>query len=120
MAKMYLEDNNAGMDILITDENGHWWYSNIDSNGFYGDAEIYCDGEDPINEALENLRREINEGSTYSAEDWIEEYGNVEQPEPRYDGKMTIDDIDVVCNYELNSFGDLVPMGHDETEWYEV
>ena len=24
---MYLEENNAGKDIFITDLNGHWWYT---------------------------------------------------------------------------------------------
>ena len=119
MAKMYLESNNAGLDILITDENGNWWYSEIDNRGYYGDAEIYCDGEteeERINAALENLRREISNGTTYSADDYIEEVACNESPNPYYDGKMTIDEIDNVCNYN----NDGTPIDHDNIIWYEV
>lgn len=122
MAKMYLEINNGGYDILITDENGHWWYSEL-TNGYYGDANVYCDGEteeERISAALENLRREIAGGTTYSADDYIEEVACNESPNQYYDGKMSIDEIDNVVNYETNSFGDLVPINHDVTEWYEV
>lgn len=121
MAKMYLEINNGGYDILITDENGHWYYSEL-TNGYYGDANVYCNGEteeERVNAALENLRREIA-GNTYSAEEWLDDYADSVEPVKSYDGKMSIDEIDNVVNYEYNSFGDLVPINHDIIEWYEV
>lgn len=119
MAKMYLESNNAGYDILITDENGRWWYANTD-DGKYGDADLYdfdgCDTEaERVEKALANLRREINRG-TYNAEDWIEDFGRDNEPVEVYDGKMGIDEIDNVVNY----YSDGTPIGHDDFDWYEV
>ena len=115
MAKMYLEENNSGRDILITDENGKWFYSSLD-NGFYGEVDVY---EGTVEEAVNNLRNSISEGNTYSAEDWLYDYA--EDHEPVYDGCMTIDDIDEEENYITDIYsGDRHPLDHDITTWYEV
>ena len=44
-ATVYLEHNNGGK-IILYNYNGKWWYENIDSDGFYGDVNIYASNED--------------------------------------------------------------------------
>lgn len=124
MAKMFLEDNNAGREILITDEQGKWWYA--PSGWTYGDADLYPHAEtneEEINIVIDNLRREIANGTTYSAQDFIDDMNDEESAErivEQYSGAMTIDEIDNYVNYTYNTFGDHVRIGHDESCWYEI
>lgn len=124
MAKMYLEENNAGVEILITDEKGRWFYA--PSGSTYGDADLYPDAEDSIeriNKVLDNLRTEIAKGTTYNAEEFLDDMNEEEMEErevKEFKGFMSIDDVDNYENYTTNSFGDSVRLGHDEKVWYEV
>lgn len=79
--------------------------------------------EEAITIVIDNLRREINNGTTYSAQDFIDDMSDEESAErivEQYSGAMTIDEIDNYVNYTYNTFGDRVPVGHDESHWYEI
>lgn len=104
MIKMYIEYNNGGNGILLTDGN-QWIY--LDA------AEITADisAEET---AAENVRNAIENGDLYGAEDLWEELFDEEHHITDYDG-MTLDDIDTAVNYE-----DGMPKNHDVTTWEEI
>ena len=111
----YLEHNNAGK-IILYDYNGKWWYENIDSNGYYGDINMYATNEDGECLSDETIAAELarqyakwetldscffDEGS----ENYVAEYDN-----------MGIEDIDTKVNYD----SDGKPAGHDVTTWAKI
>ena len=114
-ATVYLEHNNGGK-IILYNYNGKWWYENIDSNGFYGDVNIYAtneDGEALTDETIsEELARQYKEWESLDSCFFNEEG---EHYVPEYDN-MDIEDIDAKINY--NSDG--TPIGHDTTTWTEI
>lgn len=124
MAKMFLEINNGGKDILVTDENGHWYYAPTDSN--FGNVDLYPDAEsfeDEVMLVLYTLRCEIKAGTTYGAQDVLDNMSDEEKEEREvkvYEGFMSIDDVDYYENYIKNSFGDRVRRCCDDTLWLEV
>lgn len=124
MAKMFLEINNGGKDILVTDEQGHWYYALVGSN--FGEVDLYPDAEsfeDEVMHVLYSLRREIKAGTTYGAQDVLDDMNDDERAEREveaYHGFKSIDDVDEYENNTFNSFGDLVRLGHDESYWFEV
>lgn len=124
MAKMFLEINNGGKDILVTDEHGHWYYAPVGSN--FGNVDLYPDAEsfeDEVMHVLYMLRREIKAGTTYGAQDVLDDMSDEEREEREieaYHGFKSIDDVDDYENFTSPLFGDRVRLGHDETYWFEV
>ena len=124
MAKMYLEINNGGKDILVTDEHGHWYYAPVGAN--FGEVDIYPDAEsyeEEIENVLYHLRKEIEAGTTYGAQDFLDDMNDEERAEREvkaFHGFQTIDEVDDYENFTDNSFGDHVRLGHDESYWFEV
>ena len=114
-ATVYLEHNNGGK-IILYNYNGKWWYENIDSNGYYGDVNMYATNED--GEALSDetiaaeLARQYKEWESLDScffdegsENYVAEYDN-----------MGIEDIDTKVNYD----SDGKPTGHDVTTWTKI
>ena len=114
-ATVYLEHNNGGK-IILYNYNGKWWYENIDSNGYYGDVNMYDTNED--GEALTDetiaaeLARQYAKWETLDScffdegsENYVAEYDN-----------MGIEDIDTKVNYD----SDGKPTGHDVTTWTKI
>lgn len=124
MAKMFLEINNGGKDILVTDEHGHWYYAPVGSN--FGGVDLYPAAEsfeDEVMHVLYMLRREIKAGTTYGAQDVLDDMDDEEKTAREveaYHGCKSIDDVDYHVNFLDNCFGDHVRLGHDETYWLEV
>lgn len=129
MAKMYLESNNAGLEVLITDEKGRWFYA--PSGSTYGDADLYPDAEDSDDafmKALYNIRTEIAKGTTYNAEEFLDDMNEEEMEErevKEYKGCMNIGEVDEIVNYTTDYNTDItgntkVRLGHDESFWVEV
>lgn len=124
MAKMYLEINNGGKDILVTDEQGNWYYAPVGSN--FGNVDLYPDAEsfpDEVMNVLYSLRREIKAGTTYGAQDVLDDMNDEVRAEREvtvFHGFKSIDDVDEYENTTFNSFGDRVRLGHDESYWFEV
>lgn len=119
MTKMYLESNNAGRELLVTDGKGRWKYFDTDMNGYIGDVDFYPTDDDDIeltDEAFaEYLKEEIKREHIYDAESFIDEYFYDEDAEFVYEGCMTIDDVDNIVNYKNG-----MRLGHDEVAWWEV
>ena len=115
-AKMYIEENNGGKDILITDGEGKWYY--IGAMSHYGDIDLYEEDEDgcdkPIEEIAKNLRNYIAEGAD-NVYDLLGEYGNEEYECIKYRGCLSIEEIDRICNYI-----DDMPSNVDVTRWIEI
>ena len=114
-AKMYVEDNAGGRDILLTDGT-RWWYPELAPTGYFGDVDIY--GPSNIDGTARELRLAIRNGERWTPEDMVDEVvgglsGWTEIDEYR---GMTIEDIDSQVNYN----DDGTPKGHDETIWVEV
>lgn len=124
MAKMYLEINNGGKDILVTDEQGHWYYASTETT--FGEVDLYPECEsfpDEVMHVLYTLRREIKAGTTYGAQDVLDDMNDEERAEREiavFHGFQTINDVDGYVNFTYNSFGDRVRLGHDEAFWLEV
>ena len=124
MAKMFLEINNGGKDILVTDEQGHWFYAPVGSN--FGEVDLYPDAEsfdEEVQNVLYHLRREIEAGTTYDAQDVLDDMNDEERAEREveaYHGFKSIDDVDEYQNFTTTSFGDRVRLDHDESYWFEV
>ena len=119
MAKIYLESNNAGRSLLITDENGRWLYIDTDMNGYIGDVDFYPTDEDGVGLSDESfaeyLKSEIERNERiYDAEDFEDEFFN-EDAEYVYKDCMTIDDIDNIVNYKNG-----IRKQCDDTKWWEV
>lgn len=125
MAKMYLEINKAGKDILITDENGYWCYAPTEDLHF-GKVNLYPNAksfEDEVMYVLYMLRREIKAGTTYSAQDVLDNMSDEEREESEiaaYHGFKSIDDVNNHENFERSSSGDRVRRRCDDTLWLEV
>ncbi len=69
------------------------------------------------------LRREIKAGTTYSAQDVLDDMSDEEKAEREieaYHGFKSIDDVDEHENFTSLLFGDRVRIGHDEIYWLEV
>lgn len=82
MAKMFLAVYNGGRDILITDEQGHWYYTGTSVGGYYGEANLFPPADDPddsIQQAVANLTNAIIFGTTYGAEEWLNAYPEEER-----------------------------------------
>jgi len=111
--EMYLEINNGNSGLLISDENKTWYY--------FDSSEISCKIDpNEIDTTIETIRKAIENGDLYSAEDFISEYENDEKYLVKeYEG-LTIADIDELENYETTYCGDRVPRNHDITSWYKI
>ena len=132
--KMYLMEDNGGYSLLIYDaEKSAWYCVETGSNGYIGNVYIYpivkedADGWE-IEETAEHIAKRIAEGvrsgDIYGADDFINDsFTDDEYREkchiPEWDG-MTINEIDTDCNYTTNSCGDVIPLGHDYTSFYEI
>lgn len=125
MNKMYLENNNAGRVILVTD-GVHWYAWDGAPSGYVGDIDLYRQYIDENGEEIEctdeqianDIREGIKAGAIYSADDFIIENNADELAEheiENYHG-MTIDDIDRRVNYTSDGY----PLGHDITSWIEI
>jgi len=118
MNRMYLEINNAGRCLLVT--NGANWY-NIEptSNGFIGDIDIYADDLND-EEIAESIRQGTTSGAIYNADEMIEDACNEDNEISEYYG-MTLPDIDRLVNYEDDlTSGDIFPKTHDKISWIEI
>lgn len=97
MSKMYLQSDNGGYGLLITDERGAWWYWSE-----YGLP--IClnerDEADRLSDELnaEKIRRAIANGDLYDADDFVSECDD-EHHIKEYTGLMN---IDAVSAYENN------------------
>lgn len=114
-AKMYVEDNAGGRDILLTDGN-HWWYADLAPTGYLGDVDVYGPGN--IDGTARDIRTAIRNGEMWTPDEMVDEVvgglsGWTEIAD--YQG-MTIEDIDSLVNYNEDG----TPKGHDETTWIEV
>lgn len=124
-ACMYLQRDNGDGGLLISDENGNWYYFNaseiIPHSIIYPKKALIADNEtDKINAMIESIRSAIETGDLYSAEDFISEYENDEKYLVKeYEG-LTIADIDELENYETTYCGDRVPRNHDVVSWYKI
>ena len=114
-ATVYLEHNNAGK-IILYNYNGKWWYEDIDSNGYYGDINMYATNEDGEYLSDEDVAAELARQYTNweildscffveDSEHYISEYDN-----------MSIEDI----NAKENCDSDGTPIGHDTTTWTKI
>lgn len=104
MIKMYIEYNNGGSCLLLTDGT-RWMY--LDA------TEIVPDISEEET-AAENVKNAIESGDLYGAEDLWEECFDDEHHISEYDG-LTLDEIDTAVNYENG-----MPKGHDCTTWEEI
>lgn len=124
MAKMFLEINNCGKDILVTDEHGHWYYMSTGST--FGNVNLYPDAEsfpDEVMHVLYMLRREIKAGTTYGAQDVLDNMNDDERAEQEvtvFHGLQTIDDVDKYVNFIYTDSCDHVRRAYDEAFWLEV
>lgn len=100
MSKMYLQSDNGGYGLLITDGAGHWYYWQENDLPVSLDAR---DEDGDLNDELnaEKIRAAVADGDLYDAEDFISECDNdqirAEHIIDAYDG-MT--DINAVSAYE--------------------
>ena len=113
-ATAYLEHNNAGK-IILYNYNGKWWYEDTNSNGYYGNVNMYATNEYGEYISDETISAELAKQYTEwenldscffdeESEHYISEYDN-----------MDIDDIDTMVNYT-----DGMPNGHDTTIWTKI
>lgn len=109
MSKIYLQSDNGGYGLLITDERGAWWYW-----GEYGlPVDLNeRDEDDRLNDKLnvEKIRRAIADGELYAADDFVSECDD-EHRIKEYTGLMS---IDAVSAYENNG------RDFDLTEYTEI
>lgn len=114
-ATVYLEHNNGGK-IILYNYNGKWWYEDIDSNGYYGDVNMYATNEDDEYLTDETIAAELARqyadweslDSCFFDEEsdcYVSEYDN-----------MDIEDIDIRVNYNPDG----TPIGHDTTTWTKI
>jgi hypothetical protein len=107
--RVFVQDDNGGRGILITD-GSDWWYTDCAPDGMYGDVDILEGSSESV---AQKLRAAYESGEIGFDPDYgfrrVDEYSG-----------YTLDDIDDLANYETNSFGDRVPIGHDNTSWVEV
>lgn len=128
MAKMYLQVDNSGRCLLITDELGNWYHIEPNSNGMIGGADIYPEADTEDKElfyALWNIRHAIKKGDLYNADEFIEEYGitddcgnsgeNNRFLALKYAG-YAFEDIDRVCNYNKDG----TPKSCHTVSWEEI
>ena len=88
MAKMYLQHDNGGYCVLITDGNKWYFWSE-----YYLPVSLEADTDE---ESAEIIRKAILDGDMYDADDFITEFNAEELAERHiaaYDG-MTIKEID--------------------------
>lgn len=92
MAKMYLQHDNGGYGVLITDGNKWYFWSE-----YYLPVSLEADTDE---ENAEIIRKAILNGDMYDADDFITEFNAEELAERHiawYDG-MTIKEIDTFEN----------------------
>ena len=114
-ATVYLEHNNGGK-IILYNYNGKWWYENIDSNGYYGNVNMYATNEDGEYHSDEDVAAEL--AKQYAEWETLDSCFFDEESEhyvSEYDN-MDIDDIDAKINYT----SDGTPIGHDTTTWTKI
>ena len=114
-ATAYLEHNNGGK-IILYNYNGKWWYEDTNSNGYYGNVNMYATNEYGEYISDETISAELakqytewenldscffNEGS----ENYVADYNN-----------MSIEDIDTKVNYDPDG----MPIVHDTTTWTKI
>lgn len=109
MSKMYLQSDNGGYGLLITDERGAWWY--------WGEYALPVhlnerDEDNNLNDELnaEKIRKAITDGELYDADDFVSECDD-EHHIKEYTGLMS---IDAVSAYENNE------RDFDLTEYTEI
>lgn len=109
MSKMYLQSDNGGYGLLVTDERGAWWY-------WSEYALPIClnerDEDDRLNDELnvEKIRKAIADGELYDADEFVSECDD-EHHIKAYTGLMN---IDAVSAYENNG------RDFDLTEYIEI
>lgn len=97
MSKMYLQHDNGGYGLLITDERGAWWYwGEYDLPVSLNEGDEDGNLSDELN--AEKIRRAIADGSLYDANDFVSECDD-EHYISAYDGMQ---DINAVSAYENN------------------
>ena len=123
-AKMYLQHDNGGKSILITDGNGQWYSFNTGGNGYYGTVDLYAtndDGEDLSDEDIaERLSEAMQKGEIYSPREMLFEiqYEADLYIINEYVGCKSISDIESIVNYEKDyNSGDIVLKNHDLTAY---
>ena len=103
MNKMYLQSDNGGYGVLVTDGLGHWWY--------WHEHWLPVDLNAPSDEGnAEIIRVAIENGEMYDANDFVNEAED-ERMIIDYTGRRTIEEID---SYE-NKGRDF-----DLTTWIEI
>lgn len=114
MSKMYLQHDNGGYGLLITDGAGHWYYWQENDLPVTLSA---CDESGGLDDELnaEKIRTAVVDGDLYDANDFISECDNdqirAEHIIDAYDG-MT--DINAVSAYENDN------RDFDLTEYTEI
>lgn len=101
MAKMYLQHDNGGYGVLITDGNKWYYWSE-----YHLPVSFEADNDDDEN--AEIIRKAILDGDMYDADDFITEFNAEELAERHiaaYDG-MTFENIDMYEN-DPNRFCDM-------------
>jgi hypothetical protein len=106
-AKMYLQEDNDGFGLLITDGFGHWFY--------WGENDLPVELTENAATNVRILQDAIIAGKMYSAKDFIDECLDREiyarHIIPRYIKAVNVNDIAAIENSECNC---------DFTTWYSV
>ena len=106
-AKMYLQEDNGGFGLLITDGFGHWFY--------WGENEIPGELTENAATNVRILQEEIQNGDLYSAKEFIDECLDREiyarHIIPRYIKAVNVNDVAAIENSERNC---------DFTTWYMI
>ena len=92
MTKMYLQSDNGGYGVLITDGNKWYYWSE-----YHLPVSLEADTDE---ENVEIIRKAILNGDIYDADDFITEFNDEERAEhyiSAYDG-MNIEEIDTKEN----------------------
>ena len=114
MSKMYLQSDNGGYGLLITDERGAWWYWPENDLSVRLNAR---DEDDRLSDNLnaEKIRRAIADGVLYDADEYVSECENEQISSGHYIGAYDgMRDIDAVSAYENNG------RDFDLTEYTEI
>lgn len=98
-AKMYLQEDNGGFGLLITDGLGHWFY--------WGENELPVELTENAATNVKILREAIQNGDMYGAKDFINECIDFDTFDtfskhniPRYFKSANINDIALIENSE--------------------
>ena len=106
-AKMYLQEDNGGFGLLITDGFGHWFY--------WGENELPVELTENAATNVKILQDAIQSGEMYNARDFVDECINFDTFTAhiikRYTKSASINDIAAIENSERD---------FDFTKWFAV